>query len=154
MPTSFVRLWLEDNLLRFPVYELVPFPPSVSIHSRQPASVPPAATWELFCWLGGGRLPTVNHRGRWLVLAHFNLFLPVLVWRLLVDWLPRLLRRDLRPLVRFSGNRWVVVLRDWGELSLPLVRDYYGFRLPLRLELAGGGPLLASFFRLRSPFSR
>jgi hypothetical protein len=151
MPTGFFRLWLEDTLLRFPSRGPGPFPPPLSLCLRQSVGFSPAPAWELLRWLAGGRPPLVGLRGRWLEFSRPAAPLPSLVWRLLVDWLPGLLRRDLSPLVRFSGDRWVVVLRDWGELGLSLDRDYYDFRLPLRLELAGGGRLLASFFRLRPP---
>lgn len=151
MPTGFIRLWLEDTLLRFPSGGLVPFPPPISFGLRQPAGFSPVPAWELLCWLAGGRPPLLRFRGRWLEFSRPSAPLPPLLWRLLAGWLPRLLRRDLSPLVRISGDRWVVVIRDWGELGLPLDRDYYDFRLPLRLELAGGGRLLASLFRLRLP---
>jgi len=148
-----LRFWFEDLLLRRP--SPVPLPPSpalVILATRQPAGVEPLPAWDLFRWLAGGVSPLLFPvSGRWLEF-HRPLdslrALGPLLW-VLGCWLPRLIRRDLSPRVRSTDSGHLVVLRDWGELGLPLVRDYFGLRLAVRFHFPRADSLFLSLLRLR-----
>ena len=151
LPSPF-RLRREDLLLRRPLLSPLGGCFSGAVLSlRQPPSTSPLAAWELLGWLAGGPSPLFfSIPGRWLEF-HRTLGSGVgslLLLRLLGSWVPRLIRRDLAPRLRFDGGDLFIVLRSWGELGLPLARDFFGLRLPLRIRLVGVDQNLLSFFRL------
>ena len=147
-----LRLWAEDRLLRFPSSSPVSDFGPVVVALRHPQALSPLPVRELLGWLAGGRPPLLVRAGlRWLEFhrpLHSTFGSNLLLW-LLGRWVPALLRRDLPLRVRFGSGGGVVVLRNWGELNLPLARDYFGLRLAVRFSLPRLSPLLLTLFRIR-----